>query len=531
MKLRTITRGQIVAEIMKTDRSDRDIGKRFRVSNRTVSQLRKRLEEQGVILPRLPSTHPIEACLYKVCTSALKPTPENDLLYDPVREDDPNFLALLEDIRQKEIESPGNGLQHPIGISRDGYIFDGHRRFAAVKKLGWKKVTVRIRPDISYTVNRERFLELLVSCNKGRMKTTAEQVREGIAGMENNAWQRVCEYRTLKSQVDGVEAIQLYGEKRRSEIREKIGLKNAIIEVVNANRSYWPLSDRKVFYLLLNIEGLLRNDRRKTPFENSEECWNDVTDMVTRMRIDEIIPFDCIDDETRPVITWDTHLSVGTFVDRQLENLFSGYWRDLQQSQPNWIELLVEKNTIARALKSIAAKYAVPMTSGRGYSSLPPRKKMIDRFLASGREKLVLIVDSDFDPEGEDIPNAFGVSLRDDFGLPQEKLVIYKAALTHSQVQTLQLHEGQLAKEDSSRYERFVAKYGKRCWELESIPTETLREINETAIRNVLDTPAFEEELAREKREKLQLNEYRRDIKRLISQQFSRDDLDDEDDD
>ena len=57
------------------------------------------------------------------------------------------------------------------------------------------------------------------------------------------------------------------------------------------------------------------------------------------------------------------------------------------------------------------------MTSGRGYSSLPPRKDMVDRFRDSGREKLVVIVVSDFDPEGQDIPGSFGVSLRDDFGI------------------------------------------------------------------------------------------------------------------
>ena len=56
---------------------------------------------------------------------------------------------------------------------------------------------------------------------------------------------------------------------------------NAIKRTVYENEEYWPLSDRKVFYLLLNIEGLLRNDVRKTPFVNDEKCYNDVTDMIT----------------------------------------------------------------------------------------------------------------------------------------------------------------------------------------------------------------------------------------------------------
>ena len=83
---------------------------------------------------------------------------------------------------------------------------------------------------------------------------------------------------------------------------------------------------------------------------------------------------------------------------------------------------------------------------------VPPRKEMVDRFLESGREKLVVIVASDCDPEGFDIPNAFGLSLRDDFNLRADQLVIVKAALTYEQAQQMDLHQGHLAKESSSRF-------------------------------------------------------------------------------
>jgi DNA-binding Lrp family transcriptional regulator len=507
-----INHDRILGEIVDAgwNKSDRAIAKTVGVSNRTVSQLRKKLEEAGEILPRVKSTDSIAACLHEVCTYVISPAPENDMLYDPVRHDDPSFLALVADIKAN------NGLINPIGVSRDGFIFDGHRRYAAVKHLGWKKVKVSIHPDVSRRDDLDGFLRRLKSCNAQRVKTTAEVVREGIVGMDDEAWQRVREYRTDASIIDGIEPIILYGEKRRSEIRDKIGLKNAIIKIIEDNRRDWPLSDRKVFYLLLNIKGLLRNDRLRTPFANSDECYNDVTNMATRLRIDETIPFDSIADETRPVVQWNTYRSVDTFIAKELDDLFSDGWRDLLQSQPNWVELLVEKNTVASALNRIAAKYTIPMTSGRGYSSLPPRKGMVDRFKAGGREKLVLIVVSDFDPEGCDIPNSFGVSLRDDFGIEPEKLVIVKAALTQSQIQTLDLHEGQIAKEDSSRYRRFRENYGSRCWELEAVPNEKLREIVEDCIRACLDIEAFERELTIQKKDRAEINEQRLRIKEKI---------------
>ena len=491
-----------IAQFWRTH-SDRQIAEMVGCSNRTIGTYRKAMEEAGQILPRFESTHPIQPCLRDVCTFAIEPAPENDKLYDPIRQDDPAFLGLVADIRE-------NGIINNIGVSADGYAYDGNRRLAAAKYLDMKRITVRIDPTISRIKDPEGFLRRLKSCNEQRVKTTAEVMRESLVTMERNTWQRLCSYRTSVSNVDGAEVFRLIGEKKRSEIIQKRGLADAIVKVViEYYDEYGATSDRKVFYLLLNIPGLLRNDVRKTPFENSDNCYEDVTDLLTRLRLDGSIPFEAIEDETRPVIIWNTHRSVGTFIKEETENFLSGYWRDLMQSQPSHEEILVEKNTVAKVLKPIASKYTIPMTSGRGYSSLPPRKAMVDRFKQSGKEKLIVIVVADFDPEGQDIPNAFGLSLRDDFNIDPDRLVIIKAALTHQQTQELNLHEGQMAKEESARYERFVDAYGDRCWELEAVPNDTLQEIFEGTIRRTIDLDAFEAELEKETEEKDNLDTYR----------------------
>lgn len=100
------------------------------------------------------------------------------------------------------------------------------------------------------------------------------------------------------------------------------------------------------------------------------------------------------------------------------------------QSQPNHIEIVGEKNTIQGVLRPVAMDYTIPYTIGGGYSSLPPRYAMAQRFKKSGKEQLVLLVLSDFDPEGEDIAEGFARSMRDDFKI---KLVFpVKVALTHA---------------------------------------------------------------------------------------------------
>lgn len=496
-------------------KSDRQIAELVHASNKTVSNHRAKLEQEGLILPRFKSTQADEACLHHLCTSAIEPASLNDVLYERIDESEPAFLALVDDIRQ-------NGVLEPLVVSRDGYILSGHRRHAAAEHLDLDRIPVRIHRDASYEDDPDGFMRLLASFNRQRVKTTQEQVREELALASHDSQTRVRRYRDGASQVLCDGKVVLRRRKKRSGIRDKVKLRDAIIRVVMEQRHNWPLSDRAVHYRLLNIPGLVRNDKTRIPYGNNKKSYNDVTNMLTRLRFAGDVPFEAIADETRSVVIWDAHRSVGDFVRQELDGLLSGYYRNLLQSQPNWIELLVEKNTVASQLRSVAAKYTLPMTSGRGYSSVPPRKAIADRFQASGREKLVVIVVSDFDPEGEDIPVSFGVSLRDDFQIQARKLEIIKASLTANQVRTLGLHEGQLSKATSSRYKRFVAQHGERVWELEALDSDFLRDIVEDAIRDVLDLEAFEQELDRELNEQEELKQQRQRLGKLLREDFDR---------
>ena len=502
-------RVRLALEMYGTTCSDREIARVEGVSNRTVSKLRKHMEAKGEILPGSNGTHSVKASQHEVCTHVIMPASLNDQLYDPIDESDPSFLALVESIRE-------HGILEPLVVSSDAYILSGHRRHAAASQLSLKRIPVRIRYDVSYLRDRDTFLQLLASYNRQRTKTTAEQFREEIVLMSDDPLQRVRQFRRGARANVNEGIVSLRQRRPRSVIRDKLELRDAIIRVVNAERKNWPLSDRAIHYRLLNIPGLVRNDKTRVPYENNLKSYDDVTNMLTRLRLDGSIEFDCIADETRPVVIWDTHRSVGDFVRRELDGLLKNYWRGLLQSQPNWIELLVEKNTVASQVKSVAGKYTIPMTSGRGYSSLPPRKDMVERFNDSGRDCLIVIVVSDFDPEGEDIPGSFGVSLRDDFHIADDKLRIVKAALTADQVQSLDLHEGQLSKETSSRYQRFVNAHGDRAWELESLTSDQLREIVEAAIRGVLDIEAFEAEVERERNEQIELEAKRRQLRGVL---------------
>ena len=220
-------------------------------------------------------------------------------------------------------------------------------------------------------------------------------------------------------------------------------------------------------------------------------------ELLTRARLAGEIPMNCIDDATRPVLVWHVHRCAQDFIRQELNGFLKGFWRDLMQSQPNHIEIVAEKNTVAPILRTVAERYCIPLTSGRGYCSLPPRHAMAERFRESGKEKLVLLLVTDFDPDGEQIAESFASSMQRDFGIANIDAV--KVALTWDQVNTLTLPPAMKAKKTSVNYAKFSAKYGDGVYELEAVPPAKLQEILTDAIDGVLDVDLFNDEIDAER--------------------------------
>ena len=75
--------------------------------------------------------------------------------------------------------------------------------------------------------------------------------------------------------------------------------------------------------------------------------------------------------------------------------------------------------------------------------------------------------------------------MRDDFGIADVHPV--KAALTHKQVQEMDLHTDFTAKRSDSRYKKFVDRYGEDVYELESVDPGTLQRLLTEAIDSVIE--------------------------------------------
>lgn len=451
------------------------------------------------------------------------PSPENDKLYRPIDPNDAEIRAMAASMRKV-------GVLEPLVITRDGFVVSGHRRRAAAKLANLQEVPCRRLP-IRRIDDIDAFVRLLREYNRQRDKTHAEKLREELVTISaDDAHRELYEYRRAKAAVNVAPLKVGQARLRKAISPAKLPMLRAVQAAIEARRKFWPLSDRQIHYALLNDPPLRHASKPASKYRNDKASYNDLTDLLTRGRLANVsfggfgdvfsdflfasdepaILFEAIGDETRPVEIWDVHQNVRSFIRREVDGMFRGYWRNLMQSQPNHIELVGEKNTVAPILKPIAAQYTIPLTTGRGYCSLAPRHAMAERFEASGKQKLVLLIVSDFDPEGEDIAHSFARSMRDDFGIDQIHPI--KVALNSEQVRQHKLPPIMQAKVSSSRYKSFVKRYGKDVFELEALAPEMLQEIVREAIEAVIDGDAYAAEILAEREDAAFLEGARRTV-------------------
>src|SRR5262249_24592222 len=137
------------------------------------------------------------------------------------------------------------------------------------------------------------------------------------------------------------------------------------------------------------------------------------------------------------------------------------------------------------------------------------------RFKKSGKDKLVLLVLSDQDPEGDDIPESFARSMRDDFGIRQIEFI--KVALTAQQVEELNLQPMMKASDkESSRRRKFIERYGDDVFELEAVEPIVLQTKLRQAIESVMNMKLFRAEQEKEKNDAAYLEGVRKTVIQML---------------
>ncbi len=224
-----------------------------------------------------------------------------------------------------------------------------------------------------------------------------------------------------------------------------------------------------------------------------------------------MIPWRAIADSTRPITKGQKWKDTANFIDIQAHNFLRGYRRDLQQSQPDHIELIVEKLTVRSIIEPVALKYCIPMTVGRGYCSITPRYDIVQRYKQSAKDRLILLIASDFDPDGEEIAEGLARSIRDDFEV--DEVIARKVLLRDDQIRDWKLpNNGLEAKEGASKYKKFVERYGEQVFELESVPPDQMQAAVDQAIEESLDIDKFNNEIEVERNDAVRIQSIKQTI-------------------
>lgn len=413
---------------------------------------------------------------------------ENDSLYGRFNVGNFDDRDLFDSISAK-------GILEPVVLSEDLVLLSGHRRMACAKRLGLKNVPARIHPIRFRGLSEEEKLQLLAEFNRQRDKSSVERIRETIAQSGSIHSSVDLTMLKLERRTHGIGYSNLtLGKSRKRPRICSMNFLEASIRVIEQNRKWWPMTVRRVHYLLLNAPPLRHDKKLHSTYANDQASYKALTSLLTRARLDSRIPMQAIEDPTRPVLTGGGFDSVGEYLSSEARNLFVGYRRDLQQGQPNHIEVVLEKTALRRVIEEVAEEYGVPVTTSRGYLSLPPKAEIARRFKNSGKERLVLLLLTDFDPDGEEIAVSTARSLRDDFKI--KEIHPLKVGLTVEDVQQNDLPSDIDAKPSSAQYKKFLAKYHTdRAVELDAAPAEFLQEKLRDAIEENLDIDEYNRQL------------------------------------
>ena len=349
-----------------------------------------------------------------------------------------------------------HGVQEPLLVSSDGFIISGHRRWMAANFIGLAEVPVRVHP-VSRQEDPEEFLKLLVECNNHESRDADVLLAEAVIKVDP-----IAAHKKIVSDREAKEAqrsndctlslIETHGNKRRCEFSPaKKPLLDAIQRIVEEQREFWPLSVRQIHYRLLGENApLIHASKPDSQYRNDRDSYRAAVDVAARARIQGILPWQAIADETRPVDSNQAFHDLGEFFRQESGELTQGYWRDLLQSQPHHVEIVAEKLTVRSILARVAREHTMPMTISRGMCSLPAKRKIYDRYVCSQKEKLILLCVSDLDPAGDTIAADLPESFEQDFGL--DNVEAFKVALTIEQVEQYGLAPSMEAKTSSPTY-------------------------------------------------------------------------------
>jgi hypothetical protein len=244
------------------------------------------------------------------------------------------------------------------------------------------------------------------------------------------------------------------------------------------------LTARQLYYQFVSRD-LIPN----TPAE-----YRKLTSLLTDARYAGLVDWDAIEDRGRQPETPADWQSIEDRVESALRSYRLPRWK----GQGKHCELWVEKQALAGVLWPLASEFHVTLMVNKGYSSASAMYESAQRILGAGEDENVIFYLGDHDPSGEDMVRDIEERLAE-FGVCD--LAVVKLALTIEQVQRYRPPPNP-AKMTDSRAAAYVAKFGRRSWEVDALPPDVLSRIIREAFAAEIDVEKMDAVKEREQADK-----------------------------
>lgn len=231
---------------------------------------------------------------------------------------------------------------------------------------------------------------------------------------------------------------------------------------------------------------------------NRQSEYKRLGSIVNDARLAGLLDWNYIVDRTRTVRGGD-----GTMTDPAQVIEPGWYAMALWDGQPQRCEVWIEKDALVGVLERAVSGLRVPYFASRGYNSQSEAWRAAQRiggYLDDGAETVTVFHLGDHDPEGIDITRDIEERFRnflDVDGYDETAFEIKRLALNMDQVRTYNPPPNP-AKESSSRFVQYAARYGRSSWELDALEPTVINELIQAEVRAVLDPDLWTEQLAKQ---------------------------------
>ena len=270
-----------------------------------------------------------------------------------------------------------------------------------------------------------------------------------------------------------------------TENRKTTALIDAAISILAEQN---PMTIRQLFYRLVS--------KQRVP--NNLASYQLVSRIMTKCRDDGRCPFEWIADRSRPVYASSVFDDAVQYADTVRGAYRKNYWA----TQPEHIEVWVEKDAIVGSIEDVCNKLGVTIRVGRGYWSTTAAHAIAEIF--SGLDKpITVFYCGDHDPSGHNIQSELYSRIlgygSGDFKM--ERLAISKEAIAKFDLPPLPV------KSSDPRASGFVRTHGNECVELDALPPVELRRRITEAVKLHTDDDLWAEAETIEEREQMRIHD------------------------